>query len=413
VQPGGNRGPGQQDHDHDTTTGTALNVSTTIGANDLEFRSVSANGAANGIVLSNTGSSGGLTVVGTGASLASGTRGTVGANLGTGGTIQSTTGAAVSLNNVDGGVTLKNMVIGASAATTTEGKDTAVNVAGDGIDIVGSDNIVLENVKIARTGGHGIEGIDVTNFSMKNSEVINAGDANDEDGLNFAGGLANQLDGTAVIDDSIISASTENNVYVSNASGTLTLTLDNSLLTRTANTAALINGEDGLKLETFDGGASPAITATVTNSTFDNLESDGIITAANDGTITLLASTNTFTGVDTAFGESDNAFSLGTSGSATLKFNIHDNDLNNSYNSAVIFNFNDNSIVHGDRNCGRPRHRRHARRRQYERAAAHRRQHRHRHARRGHVLQHQRHRDALHPGHQQQHHDAADRDDHV
>ena len=38
---------------------------------------------------------------------------------------------------------------------------------------------------------------------------------------------------------------------------------------------------------------------------------------------------------------------MGTSGSATLKFNVHDNNLNNSFNSAVIFNFNDTSVVHG------------------------------------------------------------------
>jgi hypothetical protein len=48
-------------------TGTALNVNgTTIGADDLTFQSISANGGTNGIVLNNTGSSGGLTVVGTG-----------------------------------------------------------------------------------------------------------------------------------------------------------------------------------------------------------------------------------------------------------------------------------------------------------------------------------------------------------
>ena len=46
-----------------TTTGTALNVAnTTIGANNLEFRSISANGAANGIILNTTGTSGGLRV---------------------------------------------------------------------------------------------------------------------------------------------------------------------------------------------------------------------------------------------------------------------------------------------------------------------------------------------------------------
>ena len=50
-----------------TTTGTALNVAnTTIGAAGLTFRSISANGAANGIVLNTTGASGGLTVTGNG-----------------------------------------------------------------------------------------------------------------------------------------------------------------------------------------------------------------------------------------------------------------------------------------------------------------------------------------------------------
>ena len=42
-----------------TTTGTALNVANTnIGASGLTFQSISANGAANGIVLNSTGASG-------------------------------------------------------------------------------------------------------------------------------------------------------------------------------------------------------------------------------------------------------------------------------------------------------------------------------------------------------------------
>ena len=327
-------------------TGTALNVNnTTIGVSDLTFQSISANGALNGITLVNTGAVGGVTVTGTGTSLLDGVRGTIAASRGTGGTIQSTTGDGIVLNNVDGGVTLRSMIIGESAATTSEGKTTTNNVAGDGIEISGSDSIVLENVKIARTGGHGIEGTDVTGFSIKNSEVLNAGDANDEDGLNFAGGAVNQLDGAVVMEDNIFSAAAENNVYISNATGTLTLTADNNLFTLTANTASMVNGEEGLKLETVTGG-TPAITATVTNSTFNNLESDGIAVATNAGTITLFASVNTFTGYS-GVGFSDNAMSLGTSGSATLKFNIHDNNLNDSFNSAVIFNFNDTSTVHG------------------------------------------------------------------
>ena len=51
-----------------TITGTALNVqNTTIGASDLNFRSISSNGAASGIVLDNTGAVNGLQVTGSGA----------------------------------------------------------------------------------------------------------------------------------------------------------------------------------------------------------------------------------------------------------------------------------------------------------------------------------------------------------
>ena len=60
-----------------TTTGTALNVANTnIGANKLEFRSISAGTAAsgptNGIILNTTGSGGGLSVTGTGTTAGSG-----------------------------------------------------------------------------------------------------------------------------------------------------------------------------------------------------------------------------------------------------------------------------------------------------------------------------------------------------
>ena len=71
-------------------TSTALNVaSTTIGASGLTFQSISANGAANGIVLNNTGASAGLTVTGLGNT-------TVGGDN-SGGTIQNTTGFGISL----------------------------------------------------------------------------------------------------------------------------------------------------------------------------------------------------------------------------------------------------------------------------------------------------------------------------
>lgn len=69
-------------------SGTALNVTnTTIGSSGLTFRSISANGAANGIVLNNTGTAAGLAVTGNGGTCAV-------ASGCSGGVIQTTTGPA-------------------------------------------------------------------------------------------------------------------------------------------------------------------------------------------------------------------------------------------------------------------------------------------------------------------------------
>jgi|GEM_PF-6294277 len=68
-----------------TTTATALNVdNVVIGANGMEFRSISSNGAVNAIVLSSTGTQGGLRVKGSGVA-------------GSGGLIQNSTGAGIRL----------------------------------------------------------------------------------------------------------------------------------------------------------------------------------------------------------------------------------------------------------------------------------------------------------------------------
>jgi len=69
--------------------GTAINFQdAAIGVNGLTFRTVSSSDAVNGIILNNTGGSGGLTITGDG----------IGAANGSGGTIQNSSGAAVVLN---------------------------------------------------------------------------------------------------------------------------------------------------------------------------------------------------------------------------------------------------------------------------------------------------------------------------
>ena len=93
-----------------STTGTALTVTdTTIDTSGLTFRSISANGGTNGIVLRNTGSIGGLTVTGNGGPC------TVVTPTCTGGTIQNTTADSLSLTNT-ARVNLGRMAINSSRA---------------------------------------------------------------------------------------------------------------------------------------------------------------------------------------------------------------------------------------------------------------------------------------------------------
>ncbi|MGN6755615.1 MAG: beta strand repeat-containing protein, partial [Thermomicrobiales bacterium] len=108
------------------TTGTALNVAnTTIGAAGLTFQSISANGGASGIVLNNTGTSGGLTVTGTGAASS-------------GGTIQ--------------------------------------NTSSHGIVLTSTKNASFNNMNIQNTGGSGVRGTTaVTNFTFTNGTINNSG----------------------------------------------------------------------------------------------------------------------------------------------------------------------------------------------------------------------------------------------
>lgn len=122
-------------------TGTALTVSaTTIGAAGLEFRSIAANGAANGIVLANTGALGGLKVTGTG-------------TAGSGGTIRNATGDGISLTNTEN-VRLTGMTITGNL--------------GNGIGGSGVNGLVLDGLSITGNGNDAAtqeSGINLTNVT--------------------------------------------------------------------------------------------------------------------------------------------------------------------------------------------------------------------------------------------------------
>ncbi|TPJ79051.1 right-handed parallel beta-helix repeat-containing protein [Mesorhizobium sp. B2-6-2] len=155
---------------------TALNVAnTTIGSGNLIFQSISSNGgSANGIILDTTGSSGGLHVTGTG-------------SAGSGGTIQNTTGDAISLTN--------------------------------------TSNVSFDRMNLQSTGGSGINGTQVVNFSFTNGTIANAGNAGFESAIAFNGsgsGLGNNIAGTLTVTGNTFTNAFYSGLDVQSDNGTVT-----------------------------------------------------------------------------------------------------------------------------------------------------------------------------------------------
>jgi hypothetical protein len=180
-----------------TSTGIALKVqNTTIGASGLTFRSISASGAANGIILSSTGASGGLTVTGTG-------------TAGSGGTITNIAGADAATNGCAG--------LGSPAA-------------GVGIYLNSTTSPSFSYMNFPGTfGNFGILGYSVNGFTLANTTMSGTYGDNvnqDEDTVHFC-----TLTGSASISNSTISNGAESNLRVVNASGSLNrLTLQSSTI---------------------------------------------------------------------------------------------------------------------------------------------------------------------------------------
>jgi hypothetical protein len=286
-----------------TTTGTALNVAnTTIGAGRLEFRSISSNGgSSNGIILDNTGATGGLTVTGDGSNTS------VGGN-GSGGTITSKSGA-------DGSTT-----------------------AGSGIYLSSTANVVLRRMTINGTNQNfGIRGVNVNGFTMEYSTVTGShGDsaALDEGSVNF-----DNLTGAAAITSSVIEGGLEDNLNVVNTSGTL------NRLVITGSTFGFNNsfsGNNNLLIEAQNAGTT--LNFTIQSSTIKGARADWI-NASNNSTSTMNAIVG---GSSSALGNTfDNLGANAHAGAAaggnrlvfgsigTLTFDVNNNTFKGSKGEAI------------------------------------------------------------------------------
>lgn len=237
-----------------TTTATALNVSnTTIGANNLEFKSISSSGgSSNGIILDTTGSSGGLKVVG------DGTNTSVGGNS-SGGTIANKSGS-------DGSAT-----------------------QGTGIYLNNTSNVVLRRMTISGTNQNfGIRGINSSNITLEYSTVTgtNGTDlATDEGSVNF-----DNLTGSAAITSCVIEGGLEDNLNIVNTSGTL------NQLTITGTTFGFNNttsGNNNILIESQNSGTT--LNFTLQSSIIKGARADWINASNNSSSImNAVISGNTF-----------------------------------------------------------------------------------------------------------------------
>jgi uncharacterized repeat protein (TIGR01451 family) len=290
----------------DSTTGVALNVAnTTIGGSGLTFHSISAGTSSGstgtGIILDNTGSSGGLTVTGDGAT------------AGSGGTIRNKTGANGSSNGV-------------------------------GIWLNQTRDVSLSYVQLNDFDNFAIRGTSVTNFVLANS-VINGANgtsaAADEGSVSF-----DNLLGSATFSNDSISGGAEDNIVVTNSTGTL----DRMMVTGTtigANHA--ITGNDGILVEA-QGAA--VLRITVDNSTFtsargDLFQANGLGTSTVDVVFTNNTLSNNHPNI--VSGGGGTTFS---GGSATAVINytyvISGNTFRDALGNAITANFiNGSGTVNG------------------------------------------------------------------
>jgi hypothetical protein len=294
-----------------STTGTALNVTTTtIGASGLTFRSIAANGAASGIILTTTGA-GALTITG---------------NAGSCTSVATCTGGAIQ------------------------------NSTGPGINLTSTGAISLTNVAIEAGGDDGIRGLTVNGFTLTSSRVVNNGNAVLERGIEMT-----NLVGTSSITNSLVSGNAEDNLYVKNGSGTLNLTTSGSTYANNSSTV----GNDGIHFLGADvsGSNNSNMSITVTNCTFNNNRGDhfqATTDAVSSATQTIIFQNNSLTGDrGVTFGGNDlgAGITLNPSGTATVNFNISNNGQSSgtptnqpwtgAVVSAITINSSSNSTMSG------------------------------------------------------------------
>ncbi|PKN94770.1 MAG: hypothetical protein CVU44_02890 [Chloroflexi bacterium HGW-Chloroflexi-6] len=291
-----------------STSGTALNVAnTTIGASNLIFRSISSNGgSATGIILDNTGTIGGLQVLGDGSNTSFG-------GNGSGGTITNKSG--------------------------TDGS----NTTGVGIYLNNTSHVVLRRMNLSNFNNFAIRGLNVNNFILEyctinhSSGKIGDNAAIDEGSIYFGienPGGTNGLTGTATVTSCLIEDGFENNFKIANLSGTLSQFTMTGTTVRDTSTAS--PGNNGLE---FRAQGTANITADITTSTFTGNRANGIqvtTTTEHTGTVDVEIGTAGVAGSGGTFTNNNIGVNIAHGSAGTLNFDVHRGTYSNPGFTAIF-----------------------------------------------------------------------------
>jgi hypothetical protein len=318
-----------------STTGTALNVAnTTIGASGMTFRSISSNGATNGISLTNTGGGSFITV--------SGNAGTCSTALNcTGGAIQNTTNAVL---------------------------------------LSGASNVSIDRMFIQNSSDSGIKGTNGnSNFTFTNGVVDNSGTGLAAQTSNIAFnadalGSETNITGTLTITGNTLTNAFYHGVSVKNFGGTLT-NVNVSNNTITSSTSAANSNGSGIQFNAF-GGPGGGTTASISKATINlnqitNFPSDsgiqveggnavegGASSTMGSGGNPIAITNNTISGQNAANRIGTQGILFNVNGTGTGNFNVSGNNITNTVGNAISNNvfgdavvtsvINGNTIVKGD-----------------------------------------------------------------
>ncbi len=304
-----------------TTTGIGVTISnTTILGGGVVFKSVNTGGAANGIVLANTGA-GTFTVTGDGATdpndvTIGRTTSKIGGGtvaIGSGGSVSGTTGPAVSLSGVNT-VILRNMILSTALGAVNDGRD---GLSASNVSALTLDNTLITSI----ANNHGLWGANLGGLTLQHCSIGKNATASGTETVGVWNVRLDNLNGTALVANSDFDTSRQN-VFgvVENGTSLASVQISNSRFQH-ADLAAV--GNDGLYLS---ASASARINATISNSVFKHFYGNGVQYVGNDqsggGLISVIGST---------FDDDGTSINLEHQGQGkNLQFNIRDNHIRDS-----------------------------------------------------------------------------------